>query len=179
MSSLSFFKKVRESQKNDQLIKAILTLKIPAGEASSKAPLGPTLGQYGIQISEFCTMFNKLSEEYYFGTLLVTKIILFADMGYDLYIVGVSIPLYLKKILNTSTFSPYAKKVMLPNSLMLKKAASTVVLYELVNFKYGISSLLHIPFFSYYKSVCASVRSYGVLLFTKKAMLKLQQIRRK
>lgn len=174
MSNLNFFRRVRESQKNDQLIKAILTLKISAGEASSKAPLGPTLGQYGIQISDFCTAFNKLSEEYAVGTLLLTKIILFADMGYEIYIVGVSIPLFLKKILNISTFSPYAKKIMLPHSFTFKKAVSTLLLYELVNFKYSLMQPWHVSLQAYYKSVCASVRSYGLLLMTKKLLLKLQ-----
>lgn len=162
-----FFKRLREALSSDQLIKAILKLRISAGEASSKAPLGPTLGQYGIQISEFCAQFNKLTEEYAQGVILITRVILFADLGYEIYILGVSIPILLKKILNISKFSPYGKKLLLPNSKVLMKVLTTPVLYELVNFKYGLGINPHISLKAYYKTVSATVRSVGLLLLSK------------
>jgi len=79
------------------LIKSILSLHIYAGLASSKAPLGPTLGQYGIPISDFCTMFNTLTESYNSGLLLHVSVFLYADLGYEIFVEGVYIVSLLKK----------------------------------------------------------------------------------
>ncbi|HCG77104.1 MAG: 50S ribosomal protein L11 [bacterium (Candidatus Ratteibacteria) CG_4_10_14_3_um_filter_41_18] len=40
-------------------IKALVKLQIPAGQASPSPPIGPALGQHGINIMEFCNSFNE------------------------------------------------------------------------------------------------------------------------
>ena len=40
-------------------IKALVKLQIPAGQASPFPPIGPALGQHGINIMEFCNSFNE------------------------------------------------------------------------------------------------------------------------
>jgi ribosomal protein L11 len=47
-----------------------LKVLIPSGEAKGGAPLGPLLGQYQININEFCKEFNKASEGYENGVYL-------------------------------------------------------------------------------------------------------------
>jgi len=43
---------------------------IPAGEAKPVAPLGPLLGQYGVNLVEFCSDFNKRTEFYSPGIMI-------------------------------------------------------------------------------------------------------------
>ena len=43
---------------------------IPAGEAKPVAPLGPLLGQYGVNLIEFCSDFNKRTEFYLPGIMI-------------------------------------------------------------------------------------------------------------
>lgn len=40
-------------------ILTVIKLQIPAGKANPAPPVGPALGQHGIQIQDFCTQFNN------------------------------------------------------------------------------------------------------------------------
>ncbi|MFA5842238.1 MAG: 50S ribosomal protein L11 [Candidatus Gracilibacteria bacterium] len=40
-----------------------IKLQIAAGKANPAPPVGPALGQHGVQIQEFCTQFNALTKE--------------------------------------------------------------------------------------------------------------------
>lgn len=44
-------------------IKAIIKLQIPAGKANPAPPVGPALGQQGLNIQEFCTKFNEQTKD--------------------------------------------------------------------------------------------------------------------
>jgi len=44
-------------------IKAIIKLQCPAGKANPAPPVGPALGQHGVNIMEFCTQFNEQTKE--------------------------------------------------------------------------------------------------------------------
>ena len=41
----------------------IIKLQIPAGKANPAPPVGPALGQHGINIQEFCTQFNEKTKD--------------------------------------------------------------------------------------------------------------------
>lgn len=43
-------------------VKSIVKLQVEAGKANPAPPLGPILGQNGVNIPEFCTRFNELSK---------------------------------------------------------------------------------------------------------------------
>lgn len=40
-------------------VKAIVKLQVPAGKANPAPPVGPALGQYGVNIMEFCKTYNE------------------------------------------------------------------------------------------------------------------------
>jgi large subunit ribosomal protein L11 len=40
-------------------VKAIIKLQVPAGQANPSPPVGPALGQHGLNIMEFCKSFNE------------------------------------------------------------------------------------------------------------------------
>ncbi|MDD5600779.1 MAG: 50S ribosomal protein L11 [Actinomycetota bacterium] len=42
----------------EKKIKAVVKLQIPAGQATPAPPVGPALGQHGVNIMEFCKAFN-------------------------------------------------------------------------------------------------------------------------
>ena len=39
-------------------VKTIIKLQIPAGQANPAPPIGPALGQHGLNIQDFCLKFN-------------------------------------------------------------------------------------------------------------------------
>jgi large subunit ribosomal protein L11 len=44
-------------------IKTVIKLQIPAGKANPAPPVGPALGQHGLNIQDFCTKFNEASKD--------------------------------------------------------------------------------------------------------------------
>ncbi len=44
-------------------IKTIIKLQIPAGKATPAPPIGPALGQHGLNIQDFCTKYNNLTKD--------------------------------------------------------------------------------------------------------------------
>lgn len=44
-------------------LKTIIKLQIPAGKANPAPPVGPALGQHGLNIQEFCTKFNDATKD--------------------------------------------------------------------------------------------------------------------
>lgn len=44
-------------------IKALIKLQIPAGKANPAPPIGPALGQHGLNIAEFCQKFNAATQK--------------------------------------------------------------------------------------------------------------------
>ncbi|RME56617.1 50S ribosomal protein L11 [Candidatus Parcubacteria bacterium] len=44
-------------------VKTILKLQIPAGQANPAPPVGPALGQHGVNIQDFCKQFNDATKD--------------------------------------------------------------------------------------------------------------------
>jgi len=62
-------------------ITALIKLQIPAGQANPSPPVGPALGQHGVNIMEFCKAFNAKSKD---GNGIVTpvEITVYADRSF-------------------------------------------------------------------------------------------------
>jgi large subunit ribosomal protein L11 len=63
-------------------IKTILKLQIPAGAANPAPPVGPALGQHGINIAEFCKQFNDATKDMA-GDLIPVEITVYADRSFS------------------------------------------------------------------------------------------------
>ena len=63
-------------------IEGYIKLQVPAGEAKPAPPIGPALGQRGVNIMEFCKQFNAGTQEVEKGTPLPTIITVFADRSF-------------------------------------------------------------------------------------------------
>jgi large subunit ribosomal protein L11 len=64
-------------------IKTVLTLQIPAGQANPAPPVGPALGQHGLNIQEFCTRFNEATKEK-MGDIIPVEVTVYIDRTFDL-----------------------------------------------------------------------------------------------
>ena len=63
-------------------ITGYIKLQVPAGAANPSPPIGPALGQRGVNIMEFCKQFNAATGETEKGTPLPTVITVFADRSF-------------------------------------------------------------------------------------------------
>ncbi|MDD2677902.1 MAG: 50S ribosomal protein L11 [Candidatus Paceibacterota bacterium] len=66
-----------------KLIKTIIKLQIPAGQANPAPPVGPALGQHGLNIQEFCSKFNEATKETP-GDIIPVEITVYQDRSFDL-----------------------------------------------------------------------------------------------
>ena len=63
-------------------IDAYIKLQIPAGEAKPSPPVGPALGQHGVNIMEFCKAFNAETEDLEKGLPIPVVITVYADKSF-------------------------------------------------------------------------------------------------
>ena len=63
-------------------IKTVIKLQIPAGQANPAPPVGPALGQHGLQIQDFCTKFNEASKDR-MGDIVPVEITVYEDRSFD------------------------------------------------------------------------------------------------
>ena len=80
-------------------IDAYIKLQVPAGDAKPSPPVGPALGQHGVNIMDFCKLFNAETQDVEKGLPIPVVITVYADKSFT----------YIKK-------TP-------PASVLLKKAA--------------------------------------------------------
>jgi large subunit ribosomal protein L11 len=59
-----------------------IKLQVPAGAANPAPPVGPALGQYGLNIMEFCKTFNARTQKQS-GTIIPVEITVFADRTFS------------------------------------------------------------------------------------------------
>lgn len=61
---------------------AVVNLQIPAGKAEAKPPVGPALGQHGVNIMQFCTDFNAKTKSME-GMTLPVVITIYSDKTFS------------------------------------------------------------------------------------------------
>ena len=64
-------------------IKTIIKLQIPAGKANPAPPVGPALGQHGLNIGDFVSRFNEGTKEK-IGDIIPVEITVYEDRTFDL-----------------------------------------------------------------------------------------------
>ncbi|MCX6744023.1 MAG: 50S ribosomal protein L11 [Candidatus Parcubacteria bacterium] len=64
-------------------IKTIIKLQIPAGAANPAPPVGPALGQHGLNIQEFCAKFNDATKDKS-GSIIPVEITVYDDRTYSI-----------------------------------------------------------------------------------------------
>lgn len=62
-------------------VKAIVKLQVPAGKANPAPPVGPALGQYGVNIMEFCKTYNERTASQA-GMIVPVEITIYEDRSF-------------------------------------------------------------------------------------------------
>ena len=78
-------------------IAGTMKLQVPAGAANPSPPVGPALGQRGINIMEFCKAFNAKTQELESGAPCPTVITYYQDKSFTMDIKTPPASYYLKK----------------------------------------------------------------------------------
>ena len=78
-------------------IDGYLKLQVPAGQANPSPPIGPALGQRGVNIMEFCKAFNAETQKMEPGMPIPTIITVYADKSFTFVTKTPPASYYLKK----------------------------------------------------------------------------------
>ncbi len=84
-------------------IKTILKLNIDAGKANPAPPIGPALGQHGVNIMEFCQQYNALTKE--MKGVIPAQLTIYEDRTFEFILKKPSVSEYIKSKLNISKAS--------------------------------------------------------------------------
>ena len=66
----------------DKKVMTMLKLQIPAGKANPAPPVGPALGQHGINIQDFCSQFNESTKDK-MGDIVPVEITVYEDRSFS------------------------------------------------------------------------------------------------
>ncbi|MCH8023152.1 MAG: 50S ribosomal protein L11 [Candidatus Marinimicrobia bacterium] len=89
-----------------------IKLQLPAGQASPAPPVGPALGQQGVNIMEFCKAYNARTQDQS-GTIIPVEITVYADRSFSFIIKTPPAAVLLRKAANVEKGSsePNREKV--------------------------------------------------------------------
>ena len=63
-------------------VQAYIKLQVPAGKANPSPPVGPALGQHGVNIMEFCKAFNAETQSFESGMPIPVVITVYSDRSF-------------------------------------------------------------------------------------------------
>jgi large subunit ribosomal protein L11 len=92
-------------------IDGYIKLQVPAGAANPSPPIGPALGQRGVNIMEFCKAFNAATGELEKGMPIPTVITVFADRSFTFVTKTPPASFLIKKAANLKSGSKEPGKV--------------------------------------------------------------------
>ena len=108
-------------------IENYVKLQIPAGEANLAPPVGPALGQHGLNIQDFCKSFNAKTEKLEKGIKVPVVITVYNDKSFDFVVKTAPASILIKKAANVEKGSgkPNSEKVGSISSQQVKEIAET------------------------------------------------------
>ena len=92
-------------------VMTLVKLQIPAGQANPAPPVGPALGQHGVNIMEFCKAFNASTQELEKGMPIPTVITVYADRSFTFITKTPPASFLIKKAANLKSGSKEPGKV--------------------------------------------------------------------
>lgn len=105
-------------------IKTLLKLQVRGGQANPAPPIGPTLGQHGVNIQEFCTQFNEKTKDQ-MGDVIPVILTVYEDRSFTFITKTPPTASLIKKELNMKSGSaePNKNKVGKITKAQLQKIA--------------------------------------------------------
>ncbi len=106
-------------------IEAYIKLQVPAGQANPSPPVGPALGQHGVNIMEFCKAFNAKSQGMEPGLPIPVVITVYADRSFTFITKTPPASVLIKKAagLKSGSGTPNTNKVGKLNRAQLEEIA--------------------------------------------------------
>ena len=102
-----------KKRKKEKKVANLVKLQIPAGQANPSPPVGPALGQAGLNIMEFCNAFNSQTANSEPGVLIPVVISVYSDKSYTFVTKSPPASTLLKKAagVNKGSGTPNTEKV--------------------------------------------------------------------
>ena len=108
-------------------VQAFIKLQVPDGQANPSPPVGPALGQHGVNIMEFCKAFNAQSQSIEAGLPIPVVITVYSDRSFTFITKTPPASVLLKKALGLKSGSavPNRDKVGKVTRAQLEEIAQT------------------------------------------------------
>jgi len=131
-----------------------IKLQLPAGSATPSPPVGPALGQKGLNLMEFCKAFNDATKNFEKGLIVRVGINAYSDRTFDFEIYGVSMTQLIRREIGLEKGSTAPGRIVAGSISwdQIKKIAQEKM-------KYGLSART-VP--QAMKIVAGTVRSFGL-----------------
>ena len=136
-------------------IVGFIKLQVPAGKANPSPPIGPALGQRGLNIMEFCKAFNAQTQSYEPGLKLPVVITAYADKSFTFILKSPPATVLLKKAakIDKGSGKPHLEKVGKVTRAQLEEIAKT-----------KIKDLTAADLAAGVKTIAGSARSMGLIV---------------
>jgi large subunit ribosomal protein L11 len=134
-------------------VQAYVKLQVPAGQANPSPPVGPALGQHGVNIMEFCKGFNAQTQNIDAGAPVPVVITVYSDRSFTFEMKTPPASFLLKKAagIKSGSGEPNSKKV---------GTVTRVQLEEIVNIK--TPDLTAADMDAAVRTIAGSARSMGL-----------------
>ncbi len=108
-------------------VEAYIKLQVPAGQANPSPPVGPALGQHGVNIMEFCKAFNAKTQSTEQGLPTPVVITVYNDRSFSFIIKTPPAAVLIKKALGLKSGSgrPNTEKVGTITRAQMEEIANT------------------------------------------------------
>jgi large subunit ribosomal protein L11 len=108
-------------------VEAYIKLQVPAGQANPSPPVGPALGQHGVNIMEFCKAFNAATQSMEPGLPIPVVISVYSDRSFTYITKTPPAAILLKKAagIKSGSGTPNTKKVGKVTRAQLEEIATT------------------------------------------------------
>jgi large subunit ribosomal protein L11 len=105
-------------------VSGLIKLQIPAGKANPAPPVGPALGQHGVNIMQFCKEFNAKTQDQA-GMIIPVVITVYQDRSYSFITKTPPAAVLLKKAagIQSGSGEPHVKKVATVSKDQVKEIA--------------------------------------------------------
>lgn len=137
---------------------AKIKLQIPAGQANPAPPVGPALGQHGVNIMDFCKAFNAKTQEKS-GYIIPVNLTVYADRSFDFETKTPPASQLLLKSMNKSSGSGE------PNKVKIGRISEEAVA-EIAEMK--MEDLNTVNLEDAKRTVMGTARSMGIIVESKK-----------
>ena len=133
-------------------ISSFIKLQIPAGKANPSPPIGPALGQHGVNIMDFCKAFNAQTQGQ--DTIIPVIITVFNDRSFTFITKTPPVPVLIKQALklDKGSSTPNVEKV----GTLTREQIERIAKHKMPDLNcYSLEAAM--------KSVAGTARSMGVL----------------